>query len=120
MPSPKEYISPALSSTVCILLQTLKERLQQIQEQLCQAVLNSLWQSLAGKVNKLVYEEVSCVNVGLEVLCYIRKLVLPKVEILGIRLVSMQNWVNVLVQISARAYWRATIRGYYNGCVVFS
>ena len=59
MPSPKEYITPALSSTVCILLQTLKERLQQIEEQLCQAVLNSLWQALTEKLNKFVYEEVS-------------------------------------------------------------
>ncbi|XP_072036444.1 RAD50-interacting protein 1-like isoform X2 [Amphiura filiformis] len=62
MPSPKDYISPALSSTVCILLQTIKERLQQIEEQLCQTVLKSLWQGLAGKLTKFVYEEVILVN----------------------------------------------------------
>ncbi|XP_038064366.1 RAD50-interacting protein 1-like isoform X2 [Patiria miniata] len=58
MPSPKDYIAPALSASLCELLQTLKERLQQLRHQLCPSVFNTLWMGIAEELNKFIYEEV--------------------------------------------------------------
>ncbi|XP_022095559.1 RAD50-interacting protein 1-like isoform X2 [Acanthaster planci] len=62
MPSPKDYIAPALSASLCELLQTLKERLQQLGDQLCPSVFNKLWMGLAEELNKFIYEEVILAN----------------------------------------------------------
>ncbi|XP_033630569.1 RAD50-interacting protein 1-like isoform X1 [Asterias rubens] len=58
MPSAKDYITPALSASLCELLQLLKERLLQLRSQLCPSVFNTLWKGIAHDLNKFIYEEV--------------------------------------------------------------
>ena len=59
MPSAKDYITPALSASLCELLQLLKERLLQLRSQLCPSVFNTLWKGIAHDLNKFIYEEVN-------------------------------------------------------------
>ncbi|XP_071500381.1 RAD50-interacting protein 1-like isoform X1 [Diadema antillarum] len=58
MPSAKDYILPALSVTACDMLQSLKERLHLIRDQLTFYLFDKLWQGIAGKLNKFIFQEV--------------------------------------------------------------
>lgn len=62
MPSPKDYIVPALSVTACDMLQSLKERLHLLQEQLSHTLFDKLWQDISGKLNKFLFQEVILSN----------------------------------------------------------
>nr|XP_054763946.1 RAD50-interacting protein 1-like [Lytechinus pictus] len=62
MPSPKDFIVPALSMTACDMLQSLKERLHLLREQLSPTLFDRLWQDISGKLNKFLFQEVILTN----------------------------------------------------------
>eukprot|EP00057_Strongylocentrotus_purpuratus_P024042 XP_011678516.1 PREDICTED: RAD50-interacting protein 1 isoform X1 [Strongylocentrotus purpuratus] len=62
MPSPKDFIVPALSMTACDMLQSLKERLHLLREQLSPALFDKLWQDISSKLNKFLFQEVILTN----------------------------------------------------------
>ena len=55
MPSQRDYIALALFTSLSELLQTFKERLQQMRDQLCPSVLNQLWMGITEELYKFVY-----------------------------------------------------------------
>jgi len=48
----------SLSSTACPMLLTLRDRLLQLEQQLCHSLFKIFWQMLAEKVDTYIYQEV--------------------------------------------------------------
>lgn len=64
LPSQAEQAVMSLSSTACPMLQTLRDRLLQLEQQLCYSLFKIFWQMLAEKVDLHIYQEV-----GISVTC---------------------------------------------------
>lgn len=64
LPSQAEQAVMSLSSTACPMLQTLRDRLLQLEQQLCHSLFKIFWQMLAEKVDLYIYQEV-----GISVTC---------------------------------------------------
>ncbi|XP_073184593.1 RAD50-interacting protein 1 isoform X2 [Lepidochelys kempii] len=62
LPSQAEQAVMSLSSTACPLLLTLRDRLLQLEQQLCCSLFKIFWQMLAEKVDMFIYQEVILAN----------------------------------------------------------
>lgn len=52
----------SLSSTACPMLLTLRDRLLQLEQQLCHSLFKIFWQMLAEKVDTYIYQEIIMAN----------------------------------------------------------
>ncbi|XP_013799967.1 RAD50-interacting protein 1 isoform X2 [Apteryx mantelli] len=62
LPSQAEQAVMSLSSTACPMLLTLRDRLLQLEQQLCHSLFKTFWQMLAEKVDVFIYQEVILAN----------------------------------------------------------
>ncbi|KFP00275.1 RAD50-interacting protein 1, partial [Calypte anna] len=62
LPSQAEQAVMSLSSTACPMLLTLRDRLLQLEQQLCYSLFKIFWQMLAEKVDIYIYQEVIMAN----------------------------------------------------------
>ncbi|XP_044279187.1 RAD50-interacting protein 1 isoform X2 [Varanus komodoensis] len=62
LPSQSEQAVMSLSSTACPLLLTLRDRLLQLEQQLCYTLFKIFWQMLAEKVDLFIYQEIILAN----------------------------------------------------------
>ncbi|KAJ7395682.1 RAD50-interacting protein 1 isoform X2 [Pitangus sulphuratus] len=62
LPSQAEQAVMSLSSTACPMLQTLRDRLLQLEQQLCHSLFKIFWQMLAEKVDLYIYQEIIMAN----------------------------------------------------------
>ncbi|XP_020652924.3 RAD50-interacting protein 1 isoform X1 [Pogona vitticeps] len=62
LPSQSEQAMMTLSTTACPLLLTLRDRLLQLEQQLCYSLFKIFWQMLAEKVDLFIYQEVILAN----------------------------------------------------------
>ncbi|KAJ7329574.1 hypothetical protein JRQ81_015748 [Phrynocephalus forsythii] len=62
LPSQSEQAIMSLSTTACPLLLTLRDRLLQLEQQLCYSLFKIFWQMLAEKVDLFIYQEVILAN----------------------------------------------------------
>ncbi|KAK2514564.1 Rint1 [Columba guinea] len=62
LPSQAEQAVMSLSSTACPMLLTLRDRLLQLEQQLCLSLFKIFWQILAEKVDIYIYQEVIMAN----------------------------------------------------------
>nr|XP_033813800.1 RAD50-interacting protein 1 isoform X4 [Geotrypetes seraphini] len=58
LPSPSEQAMMSLSSTACPMLLTLRDRMLQLEQQLCYSLFRIFWQMLAEKLDLFIYQEV--------------------------------------------------------------
>lgn len=58
LPSQAEQAVMSLSSTACPMLLTVRDRLLQLEQQLCHSLFKIFWQMLAEKVDTYIYQEV--------------------------------------------------------------
>ncbi|KAG8577184.1 hypothetical protein GDO81_010095 [Engystomops pustulosus] len=59
LPSQSEQAVMSLSSSACPMLLTLRDRLLQLEQQLCHTLFKSAWQMLAEKLDLFIYQDVS-------------------------------------------------------------
>lgn len=59
LPSQSEQAVMSLSSSACPLLLTLRDRLLQLEQQLCFSLFKIFWQMLVEKLDVYIYQEVS-------------------------------------------------------------
>jgi len=59
MPSPKEIVSPALSTSACEMMLVLRERLQRVEQLLAKPLFMLVWQRVAEVLNAFFYEQVT-------------------------------------------------------------
>lgn len=59
LPSQCEQAVMSLSSSACPLLLTLRDRLLQLEQQLCFSLFRVFWQMLVEKLDMYIYQEVS-------------------------------------------------------------
>nr|XP_056702453.1 RAD50-interacting protein 1 [Euleptes europaea] len=62
LPSQSEQAVMSLSSSACPLLLTLRDRLLQLEQQLCYSLFKVFWQMLAEKVDLFIYQEIILAN----------------------------------------------------------
>lgn len=62
LPSQAEQAVMSLSSTACPMLLTLRDRLLQLEQQLCHSLFKIFWQMLAEKVDTYIYQEIIMAN----------------------------------------------------------
>ncbi|XP_075285028.1 RAD50-interacting protein 1 isoform X2 [Opisthocomus hoazin] len=62
LPSQAEQAVMSVSSTACPMLLTLRDRLLQLEEQLCHSLFKIFWQMLAEKVDLYIYQEIIMAN----------------------------------------------------------
>ncbi|XP_066490405.1 RAD50-interacting protein 1 isoform X2 [Tiliqua scincoides] len=62
LPAQSEQAVMSLSSTACPLLLTLRDRLLQLEQQLCYSLFKTFWQILAEKVDLFIYQEIILAN----------------------------------------------------------
>ncbi|KAJ6666336.1 hypothetical protein lerEdw1_000609 [Lerista edwardsae] len=62
LPAQSEQAVMSLSSTACPLLLTLRDRLLQLEQQLCYSLFKIFWQILAEKVDLFIYQEIILAN----------------------------------------------------------
>ncbi|XP_026557291.1 RAD50-interacting protein 1 isoform X2 [Pseudonaja textilis] len=62
LPSQAEQAVMSLSSSACPLLLTLRDRLLQLEQQLCYTLFKIFWQMLAEQVDLFIYQEVILAN----------------------------------------------------------
>ncbi|KAK2166892.1 hypothetical protein LSH36_34g08179 [Paralvinella palmiformis] len=62
MPSPKEIVSPALSTSACEMMLVLRERLQCVEQLLAKPLFMLVWQRVAEVLNAFFYEQVILEN----------------------------------------------------------
>ncbi|XP_015685160.1 RAD50-interacting protein 1, partial [Protobothrops mucrosquamatus] len=62
LPSQAEQAVMSLSSTACPLLLALRDRLLQLEQQLCYSLFKTFWQMLAEQVDLFIYQEVILAN----------------------------------------------------------
>ncbi|XP_040450305.1 RAD50-interacting protein 1 [Falco naumanni] len=62
LPSQAEQAVMSLSSTACPMLLTLRDRLLQLEQQLCHSLFKIFWQMLAEKVDIYIYQEIIMAN----------------------------------------------------------
>ncbi|KAJ7407117.1 RAD50 interactor 1 [Willisornis vidua] len=62
LPSQAEQAVMSLSSTACPMLQTLRDRLLQLEQQLCHSLFKIFWQMLAEKLDLYIYQEIIMAN----------------------------------------------------------
>ncbi|XP_034289529.1 RAD50-interacting protein 1 isoform X2 [Pantherophis guttatus] len=62
LPSQAEQAVMSLSTTACPLLLTLRDRLLQLEQQLCYSLFKIFWQMLAEQVDLFIYQEVILAN----------------------------------------------------------
>ncbi|XP_030071978.1 RAD50-interacting protein 1 [Microcaecilia unicolor] len=62
LPSPSEQAMMSLSSTACPMLLTLRDRMLQLEQQLCYSLFRIFWQMLAEKLDLFIYQEVILAN----------------------------------------------------------
>nr|XP_004652940.2 RAD50-interacting protein 1 isoform X1 [Jaculus jaculus] len=62
LPSQSEQAAPSLSSSACPLLLTLRDRLLQLEQQLCFSLFKNFWQMLVEKLDVYIYQEVILAN----------------------------------------------------------
>ncbi|KAM6146150.1 RAD50-interacting protein 1 isoform 2-T3 [Phoenicopterus ruber ruber] len=62
LPSQAEQAVMSLSSTACPMLLTLRDRLLQLEQQLCHSLFKIFWQMLAEKVDVYIYQEIIMAN----------------------------------------------------------
>ncbi|XP_065514377.1 RAD50-interacting protein 1 isoform X2 [Caloenas nicobarica] len=62
LPSQAEQAVMSLSSTACPMLLTLRDRLLQLEQQLCLSLFKIFWQILAEKVDIYIYQEIIMAN----------------------------------------------------------
>lgn len=65
LPSQSEQAVMSLSSSACPLLLTLRDRLLQLEQQLCFSLFKVFWQLLVEKLDVYIYQEVSQGRPGL-------------------------------------------------------
>ncbi|XP_063304190.1 RAD50-interacting protein 1 [Pelobates fuscus] len=62
LPSQSEQAMMSLSSTACPMLLTLRDRLLQMEQQLCHTLFKTVWQMLAEKLDMFIYQDVILAN----------------------------------------------------------
>lgn len=62
LPAQSEQAVMSLSSTACPLLLTLRDRMLQLEQQLCYSLFKIFWQMLAEKVDLFIYQEIILAN----------------------------------------------------------
>ncbi|XP_044132702.1 RAD50-interacting protein 1 [Bufo gargarizans] len=62
LPSQSEQAVMSLSSSACPMLLTLRDRLLQLEQQLCHTLFKSVWQMLAEKLDLFIYQDVILAN----------------------------------------------------------
>ncbi|XP_029471185.1 RAD50-interacting protein 1 isoform X2 [Rhinatrema bivittatum] len=62
LPSPSEQAMMSLSSTACPMLLTLRDRMLQLEQQLCYSLFKIFWQMLAEKLDLFIYQEIILAN----------------------------------------------------------
>lgn len=62
LPSQSEQVVMSLSSSACPLLLTLRDRLLQLEQQLCFSLFNIFWQMLVEKLDMYLYQEIILAN----------------------------------------------------------
>ncbi|XP_061874958.1 RAD50-interacting protein 1 isoform X2 [Colius striatus] len=62
LPSQAEQAVMSLSSTACPMLLTIRDRLLQLEQQLCHSLFKVFWQMLAEKVDTYIYQEIIMAN----------------------------------------------------------
>ncbi|XP_012815454.1 RAD50-interacting protein 1 isoform X2 [Xenopus tropicalis] len=62
LPSQSEQAVMSLSSTACPMLLALRDRLLQMEQQLCHALFKTVWQMLAEKLDLFIYQDIILAN----------------------------------------------------------
>ncbi|XP_053320217.1 RAD50-interacting protein 1 [Spea bombifrons] len=62
LPSQSEQAVMSLSSTACPMLLALRDRLLQLEQQLCHTLFKTVWQMLAEKLDMFIYQDVILAN----------------------------------------------------------
>ncbi|XP_069621187.1 RAD50-interacting protein 1 [Ranitomeya imitator] len=62
LPAQSEQAVMSLSSSACPMLLTLRDRLLQLEQQLCHTLFKSVWQMLAEKLDLFIYQDVILAN----------------------------------------------------------
>ncbi|KAM8972102.1 RAD50-interacting protein 1 [Pelodytes ibericus] len=62
LPSQSEQVIMSLSSTACPMLLALRDRLLQMEQQLCHTLFKTVWQMLAEKLDMFIYQDVILAN----------------------------------------------------------
>ncbi|KAG8439940.1 hypothetical protein GDO86_005924 [Hymenochirus boettgeri] len=62
LPSKSEQAIMSLSSTACPMLLALRDRLLQMEQQLCHALFKTVWQMLVEKLDLLIYQDIILAN----------------------------------------------------------
>ncbi|XP_068132361.1 RAD50-interacting protein 1 [Hyperolius riggenbachi] len=62
LPSQSEQAVMSLSSTACPMLLALRDRLLQLEQQLCHTLFKTIWQMLAEKLDLYIYQDIILAN----------------------------------------------------------
>ncbi|XP_040199454.1 RAD50-interacting protein 1 [Rana temporaria] len=62
LPSQSEQAVMSLSSTACPMLLALRDRLLQLEQQLCHTLFKTVWQMLAEKLDLFIYQDIILAN----------------------------------------------------------